>query len=306
MLDTITLQYPGRIASVEIHGDYQFPLYSAEGRTRTRYYLPPISGGYYTPFLWCDGRQRGTTYSTTWRPYIVNKLSQPANATLTSWGVYLPTQDSGRIYVKVHNDSVGTMKGYIRFVLIEDSCYYLGPNNDPWHNHVARDYLPDTSGTYAQLAYHDSVIVYRNFRVKSDSGWNENRCQIIYWYQNDSLRADSSKPVYQAGIRKVMDLAVDIEESGTVSIAPTVTTTPNPCRAHAAFQFQIPVGIEYSIRIFDVSGRCVRTMTSVSRSSVETCAWNLRSDQGDKVNAGVYLYKFESAGLNDRGKIVVR
>jgi hypothetical protein len=198
------------------------------------------------------------------------------------------------------------MKGYIRFVLIEDSCYYLGPNNDPWHNHVARDYLPDTSGTYAQLAYHDSVIVYRNFRVKSDSGWNENRCQIIYWYQNDSLRADSSKPVYQAGIRKVMDLAVDIEESRTVSVAPTVKTTPNPCRDKAVFRFQIPLHSQYTIKIFDVSGRCVRTMTSVSQQKVESATWDLRMDQGDRINAGVYLYTFESEGLSTNGKIVVR
>ncbi len=289
---------------MEIHGDVQFPLYSAEGRTRTRYYLPPISGGYYTPFLWCDGRQRGTTYSSTWRPYIVSKLSQPANATLTSWGVYLPAQDSGRIYVKVHNDSTGTMKGYVRFVLTEDSCYYVGPNSDPWHNHVARDYLPDTSGTYAQLAASDSVIVYRDFRVQS--GWNENRCKIVYWYQNDSLRADSSKPVYQAGVKNIMDMAVAVEEVNSGSCAGSLTLAPNPCRDKTVFRFQVPLHSQYTIKIFDISGRCVRAMTGITSSNVQNTAWNLRADQGDRVNSGVYLYTFESAALTIKGKIVVR
>jgi len=299
----IVNQYPDRIAPVEIHGDAAYPLYSAEGRTRTRYYLPPISGGYYTPFLWCDGRQRGTSYST-WRSYIVGKLSIPANATLTSWGVYLPAQDSGRIYVKVHNDSTGTMKGYIRFTLIEDSCYYVGPNNDPWHNHVARDYLPDTSGTFAQLAPHESTIVYRNFRVQS--GWNENRCQIVYWYQNDSLRADSSKPVYQAGFRKVTSLPTGVEETPVTQPLSSITLAPNPCRDNALFRFLVPLGSEYRIRIFDVTGRQVRLLSGVSRSEIETVNWNLRDDQGQKAGSGVYLYRFENQDLNNSGKIVVR
>jgi len=300
----IAIQYPTRIAPIEIHGDVQFPLYSAEGRTRTRYYLPPISGGYYTPFLWCDGRQRGTSYSTTWRPYIESKFSIPAYATLTSWGVYLPAQDSGRIYVKVHNDSTGIMKGYIRFTLTEDSCYYLGPNNDPWHNHVARDYIPDTSGTFAQLAPHDSVIVYRDFRIQS--GWDENRCRIVYWYQNDSLRADSSKPVYQAGVRKVTDLPSIVEEVTSPERLSSITLAPNPCRNSTRFQFQVPTGSEYRIRIYDVTGRQVCLLSGTSRSDIETVAWNCRDDHGKTVDSGVYLYQFESSILNTSGKIVVK
>jgi hypothetical protein len=299
----IAIQYSTRIAPIEIHGDAAYPLYSAEGRNRTRYYLPPISGGYYTPFLWCDGRQRGTSYST-WRAYIESKIGVAAYVTVTSWGVYLQAQDSGRLYLMVHNDSTGTMKGYIRFTLTEDSCYYVGPNNDPWHNHVARDYIPDTSGTFAQLAPHDSVIVYRNFRV--GSGWDENRCKIVYWFQNDSLRADSSKPVYQAGIRKVMDLAVGIEEIKIQTPIPGIDLAPNPCLDGTRFSFPVASGSEYRIRIFDITGRQVCTLSGVSRSGIETVKWNCRDDKDKAVGSGVYLYRFESPTLNTTGKIVVK
>jgi hypothetical protein len=196
------------------------------------------------------------------------------------------------------------MKGYIRFVLTEDSCYYVGPNNDPWHNHVARDYLPDTSGTFAQLAAHDSVIVYRDFRIQS--GWNENRCQIVYWYQNDSLRADSSKPVYQAGIRKVMDLPSIVEETPVNQPMSAVTLLPNPCWRKAQFRFQIPLGSEYRIRIFDVTGRQIYRFSGTSRFDIETVIWNCRDDQGKTVGSGVYLYRFENLNLNATGKIVIR
>jgi hypothetical protein len=196
------------------------------------------------------------------------------------------------------------MKGYIRFTLTEDSCYYVGPNNDPWHNHVARDYLSDTSGTFAQLAAHDSVIVYRDFRVQS--GWNENRCRIVYWYQNDSLRADSSKPVYQAGIRKVTDLPTSVEEVTSPERLASVTLAPNPCRDVARFQFQVPTGSEYQIRIYDVTGRQVCLLSGTSRSDIETIVWNCRDDYDKAVGSGVYLYRFESPNLNSTGKIVVK
>jgi hypothetical protein len=196
------------------------------------------------------------------------------------------------------------MKGYIRFTLIEDSCYYVGPNNDPWHNHVARDYLPDTSGTFAQLAAGDSVTVYRNFRVQA--GWNENRCQIVYWYQNDSLRADSSKPVYQAGFRKVTSLPTSIEETTSLEPRSLVMLSPNPCRDKARFRFQIPLGSEYRIRIFDISGRQVRLLKGASRSEIETVTWNVRDDHGQKVGPGVYFYRFEGPDLTTAGKIITK
>jgi len=283
-----------------------YPLYNPEVVQRYHYYTPPYGGGYATPWLWFDGNYRGSYSYGQWRSMLVAKMGQAANCTVTKWGYYNPARDSGygRLYVKFHNDSTGTMRGRIRFVLTEDSIYYAGPNGDNWHNHVARDYLPDTSGTLATLAAHDSIITYRDFYIKN--AWVANRCKIVVWFQKDSLYADSSKRVYQAGIQKVTSLPVAIEEENTPTPVRAVTLVPNPCRDGTKFRFQVPPGSGYRIRIFDVTGRLVCSISGTSRSDIETVAWNCRDDNGKAVVSGVYLYRFESPGVKITGKIVVR
>lgn len=279
-----------------------YPLYCAESAQRYHYYLP-VSGGYATPWLWYDGNQHGSYTYAQWRSLIVSKMNVTSKCTVTKWGYY-NTRGSGRLYVKIRNDSTGTMRGRIRFVLTEDSLYYAAPNGDNWHNHVARDYLPDTSGTLATLAPNDSITTFRDFTVQA--GWNANRCKIVVWYQKDSAYADSTKPVYQAGLQKVTDLPVAIEEDNSAAATSPVTIAPNPCLEGTRFRFQIPLGSGYRIRIFDITGRPVRELNGTARSQTETAAWDRRDERGETVSSGVYLYRFDSSTLQASGKIVVR
>jgi len=269
------------------------PLYLAEANLRMQYYPSP----YYTPWLYCDGGSSGSTYAN-WRNTITTKINRPAPMTQTMWGTYNSVNRTGTIYAKYRNDSTATIIARIYFVITEDSCYYAGSNGDPWHNHVARDYLPTQVGILDTIAPGDSTTQSRTFTL--GGSWNVNRCKIISWIQWDALRW-----VFNGGTIKVSNLTA-VEEHDNQPSASGVTLAPNPCVNGTAFRFQVPIGTGYTIRIFDVSGRCVRTMTGISRQSVETSTWNLRADHGDRVNAGVYLYTFESAGLNTSGKIVVK
>ena len=271
------------------------PLYCAESNTRMGYYQSP----YYTPWLYRDGVSAGSGY-TGWRSGIVTRMNQPSTMTLTVWGFYNPGTRAGTIYARYRNDSTVALAGRAYFVITEDSCYYAASNGDLWHNHVARDYLPGPTGTAGTINAGDSMAFTQAFTI--NSAWNASRCKIVMWFQ----LSNGSRTNIQAGIQKVTDLPVGIEEITSPNNATSVTLAPNPCLNGTTFRFQIPLHSQYTIKIFDISGRCVRTMSSVSHSSVETCAWNLRADQGDKVNAGVYLYKFESEGLSTNGKIVVR
>ncbi len=269
------------------------PLYLAEANMRMQYYPSP----WYTPWLYCDGGSNGSSYSG-WRNTITTKMNRPAPMTQTMWGTYNSVTRTGTIYAKYRNDTTTTITARIYFVITEDSCYYVGSNGDPWHNHVARDYLPTQVGVLDTIAVGDSTTQSRSFTLSST--WNVNRCKIISWIQWDAMRW-----VYNGGVIKVSDLT-GVEEHDLQQPAAGITLAPNPCLSGTTFRFQIPLGNRYTIKIFDVSGRIIRTMSSVSHSSVETCAWNLRADHGDRVNAGVYLYTFESEGLYTSGKIVVK
>lgn len=92
---------------------------------------------------------------------------------------------------------------------------------------------------------------------------------------------------------------------GSNSIS-NVSTLPNPFIEEMYFNFQLPGGLAYRITIFDVLGRPVRTLNGISSGDVESVRWDRRSDSGVAIDAGVYLYRFESNTVNSTGKVVVR
>ncbi len=257
-----------------------------------------------TPWLWIDGTKRGRWIYSTWQDSIVARMNRPAPFTCTMWGTYNQSTGNGTVYAKFKSDTTAMVTGYVRFVLTEDSLYYAGPNGDVWHNHVARDYLPDTGGTAVTIAPGDSVIVSRNFTVQS--GWNANRCEIVAWIQSPFLLPDSTKEIWQGGMIKVTNLT-PVEE--VVSQKPTQTpiaSFPNPCVNHTRFTFFLNKGEVYSISIFDVAGRKILEIDGYASGDKETIEWDLKDQAGKRVNSGVYFYRFISSDKEKSGKIVIR
>ncbi|OPX17931.1 hypothetical protein BXT86_03840 [candidate division WOR-3 bacterium 4484_100] len=192
-----------------MHIDNGYPLYNAEARQRMYFYPPPYyyQGNWYyaTPWLWYDGDPHGSYLYSTWESKIVNRMNQPSPVTLTIWGDY-SADGSGTVYAKFRNDSTATLNGRVIFVITEDSLYYSGPNGDVWHNHVARDYLPDQNGQTVSIAPGDSITLSQPFTIQS--GWDENMCQIVTWIQSDVLQSDSTKEIWQGGYIDVTELSI--------------------------------------------------------------------------------------------------
>ncbi len=231
-------------------------------------------------------------------------MAQPAPVTITMWGHYVAADDSGRIYAQFRNDSSATISGRVLFIVTEDSLYRLTSNGDQWHNHVARDYIPNHIGASVSIPAGDSVIVDQPLVL--DPEWHRYRCEIVTFIQDEYLQPDSTKEVWQGGILKVTDLTF-VEEEGSDEIAvPALTVMPNPCVTSTAFSFTLPVGSAYTIRLYDVTGRAVRTLEGRASAGNESVQWNLQDDVGVVVSPGVYFYRFETADLHARGKIVVR
>ncbi|MGQ9664084.1 MAG: Omp28-related outer membrane protein [bacterium] len=283
-----------------------YPFYSAEAYQRWRSYPPPYYYGgtwyYATPWLWYDGDPHGSYNYTTWQSKITNEMNKPAPFTCTMWGTYTPP--NGVVYAKFRNDSTATVTGRIRFVLTEDSLYYAAPNGDYWHNHVARDYLPDTSGTAVTLAPGDSITVSRNFTIQT--GWNANKCEIVTWIQSTVLLSDSTRDIWQGGMIKVSQLTYIEEDGSEKRLTEKITPVPNPCVNKTTFSFKLNSGTMYQINIFDVSGRKIRTIQGRATGDEQMITWDLKDVSGLKVGSGVYLYRFESKETTSSGKIVIR
>ncbi|MDH4210757.1 MAG: T9SS type A sorting domain-containing protein [candidate division WOR-3 bacterium] len=180
------------MALVEIHLVSSYPLYCAEGANRGFNFY----GVSYTPDCYVDGDQVSAGYSAA----ITNRMNQPSPVTVTMWGMYMPNRGDGTIYAQFRNDSTASITARVYFVIVEDSCYYVAPNGDTWHNDVARDYLPNELGETVTVAPGDSVTFSRAFNVPL--GWDQERCRIYAWIQEDT----GDKEVFQAGIVELPDL----------------------------------------------------------------------------------------------------
>ena len=257
---------------------------------------------YFEPWLWYDGDQHGGFDYFTWEGLITSRMALPAPVTIAMWGNYTPGTGQGTVNVYLQNDSTATINGKVIIVITEDSLFYMAPNGINWHNHVPRDYLPDHNGIMVSIPASDYEIVTQPFTV--NSLWNDNYCTILAWIQNDSMQVDSTKEIWQGAMRKVTELG--IEETDIDGATSQFSLSPNPCRDRVEFAVNLPSGIEYRVKIYDILGRQVRGLVGVSTGKHTIVEWDLSTNNGKKVDAGVYLYEFMSEAKRTSGKIVVK
>ncbi len=302
MLDRIVNTYPTRVAAIEMHIDVAYPLYSYEARQRMYYYPPPyFQGGqwyYVTPYLWADGTRAGWNYNT-WQGTIEARMYEDARIAITLSGVYNPATRSGRITANFTNEDLSPITGRIQFVIVEDSLYYVGPNGDPWHNHVARDYLPDHNGEVVTIPGGQTITRYRDFILSTD--WNPDRCEMIVFIQDDYMQPDSNKFVYQGSKMKIREF-VAVEEASYSNIRHNVY--PNPISNFAIFNLSNPQKRPVEIRIYNSDGRLVNKL-SASGSNSPSLIWHRDDKDGKRVESGVYFYQIGSEGDIATGKLVV-
>lgn len=299
VLAQIAVDYPDHVAVIEMHASSSNdPYYLLEARNRWMNFYP--GPPFYYPTLYVDGTDAGWPY-TLWRPFVENRMNQPSPMTVTMWGDYDQGTLDGTIYAQFRNDSPQpqAITGRVYFVITEDSLYFTGSNGDAWHNHVARDYLPDEVGEEITIAASDSTTLSRAFTI--DATWVEDMCEIVTWIQNEGTRE-----TYQGGKVNLLDLTSIEEDVSSELASRAVKPVPNPCVDGTQFTVSLPAGSVYEIDLYDISGRQVRSLRGAASQNTESIRWNLVDDTGIKVSRGVYFYRFVSDQIRTTGKIVVR
>jgi hypothetical protein len=108
----------------------------------------------------------------------------------------------------------------------------------------------------------------------------------------------------------------DPASSGTVTAVtePVIPQTytvyqnvPNPFNPATVIHYDVPVGQgKVTIRIYDVSGRLVRTLLDDPQSAGrKTIIWTGRDDEGQSVASGVYFYRMTASGFEKTRKMVL-
>ncbi|HEX7319688.1 MAG TPA: Omp28-related outer membrane protein [bacterium] len=301
-LDQIIWNHPGQIAAVDVHYPAGNHFYLQEATERIQYYPPPFAGMYVPPWMWFDGNNHSSMDYSIWESLIVDRMSEEAPVTITMDGAYSTGDDTGTVFVNIRNDSTAEISGRVIIVITEDSLVYAAPNGVMVHNSVPRDYIPDDSGTTVTIPAGDSVTVTQ--AIIASSGWVDANLNLLAWIQNDIEQPDSTKEIWQSAIVKLVELG--IAEHGAPAARSILQPAPNPCVDGTSFLFSLAPGERYSIRLFDIAGREIRTYTGTARDTRERVYWNLKDKHGDAVAQGVYFYRFDSGNSAATGKIVVR
>ncbi len=225
-------------------------------------------------------------------------MAQEAPIAITLSGTYNPTTRSGTTTANFTNEQSIPITGRVQFVIIEDSIYYPAPNGDAWHNHVARDYLPDWNGEVVTIPGGETITLSRDFTLSTD--WDPNYCQVIVFIQDDYLQPDSNKFVYQGAKKKINEF-VAVEEISYSKLQHNVY--PNPVSNFAIFSLPNLQNLPVEITIYNSEGKVINQLSATNSSS--PIIWNLTNKYGRKVEPGIYFYHLRRKEKIIIGKLVV-
>jgi hypothetical protein len=290
----VTEENPGRVAHVEWHIYNSSPLYSAEANSKWHLYPPPYQGGYATPWLWVDGKNRSYSIGP-WENYILDQMDVPSDVGMTHLGTtYDSASRSGEVRVEYYNSGSDTVRAAVQFAITEDSCHYRGSNGDSIHNAVLRDYVPNQNGTPVTIAPGAADTVTLSYSLSPS--WNQQMVKLVLYLQNMTVQPDSSMPCYQGIASRVLAFA-GVQEPWLLSAGDLrVQVGPNPCRTGCEFNLSGAAAHGARIGIYAPDGRLVSNVqTAGSRAS-----WNRNG-----VARGVYMYRVTSGTATAQGKLVV-
>jgi hypothetical protein len=83
------------------------------------------------------------------------------------------------------------------------------------------------------------------------------------------------------------------------------TNAPNPFNARTNLRFELADGGPYTVRVYDVTGRVVRTFSGVGVSGENVIQWHGRDDRGDEVASGVYYYQLQVGSFTQTRKMAL-
>lgn len=86
----------------------------------------------------------------------------------------------------------------------------------------------------------------------------------------------------------------------------SITVHPNPFHGRTTLRMALRRGQEARLTIYNLAGRRVREFAQpASLSGWQEITWDGRDAGGNRLSAGVYVYRAEAGGRSVRGKLVL-
>ena len=99
----------------------------------------------------------------------------------------------------------------------------------------------------------------------------------------------------------------DVDDGQPVALFPAVAQNqPNPFGPETTIRFQLPKQSRVQLRVFDPSGRLVRTLVDGRiGAGVHQTVWDGRNQYGQQVGSGIYFYRFDLEDTSETRKMVL-
>ena len=102
---------------------------------------------------------------------------------------------------------------------------------------------------------------------------------------------------------------VDNYDNGTPSVPATFLLSqnyPNPFNAETQISFSLPTRSAVRIDIYDMLGRRVNTLVDAHMDAgVHRVVWNGRSESGESLSSGIYIYRMNAGQFTDSKKMLI-
>ena len=179
------------------------------------------------------------------------------------------------------------------------------PNSDTWIAEISHD-----SGPWTEIEN----------TMSSAATWTSIEVDVVamfgtpgtvqFRFQASDLGSGSIVEAGVDDIRVAGTTGGATDVSDLPSAAPRVLSLtqnqPNPFAAATRIDFAVPAQSEVTLKVYNVSGQVVRSLTEGVREAGQYhVQWDGRDSAGSRVSAGVYFYRLEAAGRTLTKKMTV-
>ena len=184
--------------------------------------------------------------------------------------------------------------------------------NFQWIDTIERNYEYDESGRLIR-----SVINTwewdRSGALNPEAGWWQKESKYEFFYDEAGNGAmirlyvwdqDAENWHNQERITFAYEDATISENQESNPFEVELANHPNPFNTETVITFRIESPAVGSLKIYDISGRLVRTVFNAQNlaASEHSYRWNGKDDAGRSVPSGLYLYRLETNNLQKTGK----
>ena len=120
----------------------------------------------------------------------------------------------------------------------------------------------------------------------------------------------SSNNVFEVSEALVVNSEEFIDVVEVVSEFSLSSAYPNPFNPTTTIDYNVASNGFVSLKVYDVMGRLVKTLinnqwTVAGNTSGYKVVWNGLDDTGQKVSAGLYIYRLESGVMSTSNKMIL-